>query len=155
MRYGFVDTHKKVWPVALMCRVLKVSRSGYYDWLDRPPSKRARSNVELDAQIKRVFAQHRRRYGAPRIARDLQAGAIACSRNRVARRMRLMGLRALQSQKFKVTTDSDHDKPVANDLIEQDFSASAANEKWCGDITYVWTDEGWLYLAVMMDLYSR
>jgi len=155
MRYRFVDTHKKVWPVDLMCRVLNVSRSGYYDWLDRPPSARALANAKLDEQIERVFALHRSRYGAPRITRDLQEDAIPCSQNRVGRRMRSMGLRALQSGKFKVTTDSDHDKPVAKDLIEQDFSASAPNEKWCSDITYVWTDEGWLYLAVMLDMYSR
>jgi transposase InsO family protein len=155
MRYRFVDTHKKVWPINLMCRVLNVSRSGYYGWLDRPPNERAKANTLLDEQIKRVFRRHERRYGAPRIARDLQDEVIPCSRSRVARRMRSLGLRALQSRKFKVTTDSNHDMPVAKDLINQDFSASAANEKWCGDITYIWTDEGWLYLAVMMDLYSR
>ena len=101
------------------------------------------------------FARHRQRYGAPRITDDLHDEGIECSENRVARRMRALGLKAIQAKKFKVTTDSNHSKPVAPDLIEQDFSAQAPNEKWVSDISYIWTDEGWLYLAVIMDLYSR
>lgn len=155
MRYRFVDEHKKAWPVNLMCGVLSLSRSGYYDWSERAPSRQALSNKALDERIGELFALHRERYGAPRIADALRDEGIPCSDNRVARRMRVLGLKAIQAKKFKVTTDSDHSKPVAADLIEQDFSAEAANQKWTGDITYVWTDEGWLYLAVVMDLYSR
>ena len=155
MRYRFVDTHKKVWPVKLMCGVLDVSRSGYYDWRRRGPSDRALSNRDLDRRIRELFAQHKQRYGAPRITDDLQDEGFRCSENRVARRMRALGLKAIQAKKFKVTTDSNHSKPVAPDLLEQDFSATAPNEKWTSDITYVWTDEGWLYLAVVMDLHSR
>jgi transposase InsO family protein len=155
MRYRFIEAHKKVWPVSLMCQVLKVSRSGYYEWRDRPPSERQRSNEALDREIKTVFDDHRQRYGSPRITDELADRGITCSKNRVARRMQAQGLRAVQAKKFKVTTDSNHDRPVAEDLIEQDFSALKPNEKWVSDITYVWTDEGWLYLAVVMDLYSR
>jgi len=155
MRYRFVDEHKKVWPVNLMCSVLSVSRSGYYDWAGRGPSRRVRSNTELDSRIRKIFVQHRQRYGSPRIFDALRDEGNGCSENRVARRMRAQGLKAIQAKKFKVTTDSNHSKPVAADLIEQDFSAAAPNQKWTSDISYVWTDEGWLYLAVVMDLYSR
>ena len=155
MRYRFIDAHKKVWPIRLMCQVLKVSPSGYYDWQGRSPSPQQCSNAALDCEIRAIFAEHRGRYGSPRIADELKDRGIPCSENRVARRMQVQGLRAVQSKKFKVTTDSNHDKPVAEDLIEQDFTASRPNEKWVSDISYVWTDEGWLYLAVVMDLYSR
>ena len=155
MRYRFIDAHKKAWPVILMCGVLDVSRSGYYHWAARGPSQRVRSNRDLDSRIQKIFARHKQRYGAPRITTDLHDEGVRCSENRVARRMRALGLRAIQAQKFKVTTDSNHSKPVAPDLIEQDFSATSPNEKWVSDISYIWTDEGWLYLAVVMDLYSR
>jgi transposase InsO family protein len=155
MRYRFIDEHKKTWPVNLMCGVLSVSRSGYYDWTGRGPSGRVQSNRALDRHIGELFACHRQRYGVPRITDALHDEGIECSENRVARRMRALGLKAIQAKKFKVTTDSNHSKPVAPDLIEQDFSAAAPNQKWTSDITYIWTDEGWLYLAVVMDLYSR
>jgi len=155
MRYRFIDAHKKAWPVILMCGVLSVSRSGYYHWSARGPSRRAQSNRDLDSRIEKIFERHKQRYGAPRITTDLHDQGIECSENRVARRMRALGLRAIQAKKFKVTTDSNHSKPVAPDLLEQDFSATAPNEKWVSDISYLWTDEGWLYLAVVMDLYSR
>ena len=155
MRYRFIDAHKKAWPVNLMCSVLSVSRSGYYDWTGRGPSQRAQANRELDRRIGELFACHRQRYGVPRITDALHDEGVECSENRVARRMRALGLKAIQAKKFKVTTDSNHSKPVAPDLVEQDFSAVAPNQKWTSDITYIWTDEGWLYLAVVMDLYSR
>ena len=155
MRYRFIDAHKKTWPIILMCGVLNVSRSGFYDWAARGPSRRAWLNRDLDRRIRRIFARHKQRYGAPRIMTDLHDEGIECSENRVARRMQALGLRAIQAKKFKVTTDSNHSKPVAPDLLEQDFTAAAANQKWVSDISYVWTDEGWLYLAVVMDLYSR
>lgn len=155
MRYRFIDTHKKVWPVNLMCKVLQVARSGYYSWLKRPDGARTVSNRTLDAEIRRIFAEHKQRYGAPRIVDELNDQGIPCSKNRVARRMKVLGLRGIQAKKFKVTTDSNHNKPVAPDLIGQNFTATLPNEKWVSDITYLWTDEGWLYLAVVMDLYSR
>jgi putative transposase len=155
MRYRFIDEHKKVWPVNLMCQTLQVARSGYYDWRKRPEGVRSVSNRRLDVEIRRVFAEHKQRYGAPRIADELNDQGIHCSTNRVARRMKTLGLCGIQAKKFKVTTDSNHSKPVAPDLLEQNFTAAKANEKWVSDITYLWTDEGWLYLAVVMDLYSR
>ena len=155
MRYRFVDTHKKTWPVRLMCRVLNISTSGYYDWRGRSESAQSRSNRVLDSQIRQIYDEHKQRYGVPRITDELKDRRLRCSENRVARRMQKLGLKGIQAKKFKRTTDSDHDKPAAPDLIEQDFTALAANQKWVSDLTYIWTDEGWLYLAVIMDLYSR
>lgn len=155
MRYQFIEKQKKAWPVNLMCRVLRVSRSGYYDWASRDQSGHSRSTQELDRRIHAIFFKHQQRYGVPRIAKTLHQEGFQCSENRIARRMRALNLRAVQAKKFKVTTDSNHSKPTAPDLLKQDFSAATLNQKWTTDITYVWTDEGWLYLAVVMDLYSR
>lgn len=155
MRYRFIDTHKKAWPVNLMCGVLNVSSSAYYDWATRGISARDQANHELDGRMQALYSFHKQRYGAPRIADALRDENLLCSENRVARRLRVLGLRAIQAKKFKVTTDSNHNKPVAPDRLEQDFTAKAPNQKWTSDITYIWTDEGWLYLAVVMDLYSR
>jgi putative transposase len=155
MRSRFIDEHKKAWPITLLCGVLGVSRSGYDDWAERDLSSCLRSNLVLDRRIREIFSTHRQRYGAPRINKALHDEGSPCSENRVARRMRALGLQAIQAKTFKVTTDSTHAKPVAPDLIEQDFRAEAPNQKWTSDISYIWTDEGWLYLAVVMDLYSR
>lgn len=138
-----------------MCRVLEVSTTGYYDWRNRPPGVRACANQLLDEHIQEVFHQHKSRYGSPRIVDELNDKGISCSENRIARRMQILGLQAVQTKKFKVTTDSEHDKPVAANLLQQDFTAEEPNQKWVSDITYIWTREGWLYLAVVMDLYSR
>ena len=155
MRYQFIDTHEKTWPIRLMCQVLDVSSSAYYDWRRRPESAQAQSNSVLDSEICQIYDEHKQRYGGPRITEELKDRGFHCSENRVARRMTRLGLKGIQAKKFKRTTDSKHDKPVAPDLIEQDFTAAAPNEKWVSDLTYVWTDEGWLYLAAIMDLYSR
>jgi len=155
MRYRFIDTHKKTWPIRLMCQVMVVSSSGYYEWRRRPESAQDQSNRKLDDEIDEVYEEHKQRYGVPRVTKELKERGFQCSKNRVARRMTKLGLKAIQAKKFKKTTDSNHDKPVAPDLLEQDFTASAANQKWVSDLTYVWTDEGWLYLAVIMDLFSR
>lgn len=135
--------------------MLGVSSSGYYDWLSRSPSSREQANKILDEQIKVIYMENKQRYGSPRITRVLQAQTISCSHTRVERRMRHMGLKALAKRKFKVTTDSAHNKPVFDNVLNRNFSASNVNEKWVGDISYVKTDEGWLYLAVIIDLYSR
>ena len=136
MRYQFIDAQKKAWPITLMCEVLDVSTTGYYDWFKREPSAQSRSNEALDGHISEIYRHHKGRYGSPRITDDLQDLDVPCSENRVARRMRHMDLKAVQAKKFKVTTDSNHNKPVAPDLIEQDFTADAANQKWVSDITY-------------------
>lgn len=132
-----------------------IERSGYYAWLKQKPGIRALSNEELDEKIKAIFKKHQSRYGAQRITDELRDDGEICSKNRVARRMKCIGLRAKARKKFKVTTDSNHNLPVAPNLLNRDFTAHAANQKWCGDISYVWTDEGWMYLAVIIDLYSR
>ena len=155
MRYQFIDAHKKTWPIRLMCKVMDVSSSGYYEWRRRPESAQELSNRKLDEEIGKVYGEHKQRYGVPRVTEELKERGLQCSENRIARRMQKLGLKGIQAKKFKRTTDSNHDKPVAPDLIEQDFTALAPNQKWVSDLTYVWTDEGWLYLAVIMDLYSR
>lgn len=138
-----------------MCYVLKVERSGYYAWLHRKPGKRKKENVVLDKKIEAVFIKHRYRYGAIRITDELKEQGEQCSKNRVARRMKTLGLKAKTKKKFKMTTDSAHNLPIAPNILNRDFVASAPNQKWVGDISYVWTKEGWLYLAVVIDLYSR
>jgi len=143
------------YPIRLMCKMLRVSPSGYYDWRDRPPSKRAQENALLSAKIKTIFDEEKERAGAKRIAKRLSLEGMRVSRHRIARIMRANGWRAKAAKRFKATTNSDHKLPVAPNLLQQNFSASKANEKWVSDITYVWTEEGWLYLAVVMDLYSR
>ena len=134
---------------------LNVSRSGYYKWLNNPPSQRANENERLDANIVNVFEEHKSRYGSPRITKELLAANVSCSENRVSRRMAAMGLKAKGKKKFKATTDSNHNLPVFENVLNREFHATAPNQKWCSDITYVWTDEGWLYLCVYIDLYSR
>lgn len=135
--------------------MLKVSSSGYYSWLSRVPSKRAQENKKLDDQIKVIYMENKQRYGSPRITRALQKRSIACSHTRVERRMKRMGLKAIAKRKFKVTTDSAHSKPVFSNILNRDFNTTAINQKWVSDITYVPTQEGWLYLAVVIEVHSR
>ncbi len=143
------------YPIAMMARVLTVSVSGYYDWLTRKPSETKQKNSELRGKIETLFFKHRKRYGSPRITRALHREGIIVNEKRVARVMRQQGWRAKAAKRFKATTDSRHSLPVAPNRLNQNFSASQPNEKLCTDITYVWTDEGWLYLAVVLDIYSR
>jgi transposase InsO family protein len=138
-----------------MCRVLTVSRSGYYGWRGRPPSDRAKANTRLAADVRRVYAEHKARAGAPRITKQLRDEGQTVGKHRVARVMRSECLRAKAARKYKATTNSNHNLPVAPNLLEQDFTSVAPNRKWVSDITYIWTDAGWLYLAVVLDLYSR
>lgn len=143
------------YPIAMMARVLTVSVSGYYDWLTRKPSETKQKNSELRGKIETLFFKHRKRYGSPRITRALHREGIIVNEKRVARVMWQQGWRAKAAKRFKATTDSRHSLPVAPNRLNQNFSASQPNEKLCTDITYVWTDEGWLYLAVVLDIYSR
>jgi len=132
-----------------------IERSGYYAWLKYKPGKRAISNKELDQRVMVIFKRHQGRYGAQRITDELHDEGETCSKNRVARRMKYLSLHAKAKKKFKVTTDSKHNLPVASNILNRDFTTTAPNQKWVGDISYVWTDEGWMYLAVVIDLYSR
>ena len=136
--------------VRLMCRVLSVSASGYYAWCKRTPSKQGQARAALDAQVKAAFETRKRRAGAPRLSRHLRRG-----RRQVAQSLRRQGLRAKAARKYKATTNSNHTLPVAENLLQQNFTAQRPNQVWVGDITYIDTDEGWLYLAVVLDLYSR
>ena len=155
MKYAMIKTNETHFPVGMMCRLLSVSRSGYYAWKHRPPSGREQSDRLLAAEIKRVFDDEKGRAGAPRIARRLEDEGKSAGRHRVARIMRGNGWRAKAARKYKATTNSKHPLPVAPNLLEQDFSADRPNQKWVSDITTIWTDEGWLYLAVVLELYSR
>lgn len=139
-----------------MARVLGVSRSGFYYWRRRSePGPRAEAQATLDELVAAAFHHFRRRYGAPRITRHLREQGHCYDGKTVASSLRRQGLRAKAAKRFKATTDSNHNRPVAENLLEQDFSAERPNQKWAGDITYLWTDEGWVYLAVILDLYSR
>ena len=155
MRYQFVGEHSGQFPVERMCRVLKVSASAYYAWRGRPESRRGREDRRLLVEIKAIHQAKRETYGSPRIHAELQALGLRHGEKRVARLMRDNGIRAKQRRKFKATTDSKHSHPVAPNLLERDFEAGASNQKWVADITYIPTREGWLYLAVILDLYSR
>jgi transposase InsO family protein len=139
-----------------MCKTLEVSRSGFYAWLGREESDRAREDLRLTALIQGIFAESRGTYGVPRVYRALQQRGQRCSRKRVARLMQAAGLRSKTKRRFRVkTTDSKHGHPIAPDLLGRNFSASGPNQVWVSDITYIATDEGWLYLASTMDLFSR
>jgi putative transposase len=141
--------------IALMCRCLKVSRSGYYQWKKRLPSPRAQSQEAMADEIKRVFDDEKARAGSPRIAKRLNEEGHRVSRHTVAKIMRIRGWRAKAARKYKATTNSNHNLPVAPNLLAQNFEAAAPDQKWVSDITYIWTGEGWLYLAVVLELYSR
>jgi putative transposase len=135
--------------------MFSLERSGYYAWVKRKPSKQNLANKALDKKIINIFNSHSSRYGYPRITDELHEEGEKCGKNRIFRRMRHLGLRAKAKKKFKMTTDSNHNFPVAANLLNRDFSTTAPNQKWVSDITYIWTDEGWLYLATVIDLYSR
>jgi putative transposase len=141
--------------VSLMCRVMSVSRSGYYHWRGREPSPRAQARKHLDAQVKAAFEAEKGRAGSIRIKRGLRDAGGHAGRHQVAKSLRRQGLRAKAARKYKATTNSNHNLPVAPNLLNQNFTAQRPNQKWVSDITYIGTDEGWLYLAVVLDLYSR
>ena len=138
-----------------MCRVLEVSVSGYYAWCQRSPSTHSRVDEHLSRQIEQVYQTHRQVYGSPRIHAVLKTQGIKCGRKRIARLMRQAGWSAKARRHRTTTTDSCHGSPVANNVLGQDFRADAPNTKWVADITGVWTAEGWLYLAAILDVYSR
>jgi transposase InsO family protein len=138
-----------------MCRALGVSRGGYYSWRGRRESARAVSDRDLVRQIRAIHTGFRRTYGSPRIHSELIDRGFRCSEKRVARLMREHGVRARRARRYRVTTRSDHEYPVAPNLLNREFVAEQRDQRWAGDITFVWTREGWLYLAVILDLYSR
>jgi len=153
VRYACIHRRRSLYPVRMMCDALKVSPSGYYDWQARPESPRARYNRQLTETIQQVHAESDGTYGSPRIHAELNATGHPCGRPKVARLMHLAGLKGCPKRRFRVTTKSGLTR--ARNLLEQDFSAATTNQRWASDITYLWTGQGWLYLAVVMDLYSR
>jgi putative transposase len=151
-----VEEHQQQWPVSVMCEVLEVTRNGYYRWLRRQESVRKQREAELVKQMRVIHGErHRSCFGSPRMHQELVSRGHHVSVNTVARMMRVHGLRASTARKFRHTTDSRHPYPVAKNVLNQDFERTAADEAWAADITYVWTREGWLYLACVLDLYSR
>jgi len=155
MKYCFMERYGSGFEVMRMCRVLGVSRSGYYSYLRRGLSQRNEENRRLVIKIKEIWKGCHRVYGFPRITAELKAQGFVCGENRIARLMRENGIKVCTRNKFKLTTKSDHKLPIAEDLVGRDFSAFGINELWLSDITYIWTWEGWMYLAAVMDVYNR
>jgi transposase InsO family protein len=153
--FSFIEQHQDVWPIRLMCNTLGVSPAGFYAWQARPISQQQQRRDTLLVEIRAVHAEVQQRYGSPRIHAELKAQGVACCVNTVAKLMHDNDIRAKSARKFKHTTDSNHALPVADNLLGRQFDAHGPNERWVADITYIWTQEGWLYLAVVEDLYSR
>lgn len=155
MKFTFIRAEKAHYPVVVLCSVLGVSTSGFYAWMRRPSSPRAAEDARLGAAIASSHARSRGTYGRPRILADLRAQGERVSGKRVARLMRKAGLASVRRPKFTATTDSQHAEPIAPNLLKRQFDVSTVNTVWVGDVTYIWTWAGWLYLAVLLDLASR
>ena len=155
MRFAFIAEEKAAFPVRLLCRMLQVSRAGFYAWQARPPAPRVRTDARLGLEIAAIHAESRQRYGSPRIHAELVHRGCRTSRKRVARLMRIRGLAARRRWRFRVTTHSRHPFPVAPNVLARQFDRPRSDQAWVTDITYIPTGEGWLYLAVILDLCSR
>ena len=157
MRFAFIDAEKARYPVTTLCKVLDVSESGYHAWRKRPPSRRATENARIKTHIKASFKKSRETYGSPRLTDDLRDNDIKVGRHRVARLMREAGIRAKKPPRWKKTTNSKHDLPRAPNIVERrwDELATAPNKLWVSDLTYIWTWQGWVYLVVFLDVFSR
>jgi putative transposase len=155
MSFALIDAKKAEVPIETACAVLNVSVSGFYAWKKRPASTRQHGDMILLAHIRAEFSTSNETYGSPRMHAELKESGLAIGRHRVARLMSENGLKARQKTRFKKTTDSDHGGPVAPNVLGQDFTADGPNQKWGVDISYVWTAEGWLYLAIVLDFFSR
>jgi putative transposase len=155
VRYAFIQEHRDDWPVRLLCQVLEVCPGGFYAWAARPAGARQQRRDALVVQLKAVHREMKARYGSPRLHAELVARGQICCVNTVAKLMRQHGLAAKTARKFRCTTDSNHDRPVAANLLERQFEPAAPNRAWVADITYIATRAGWLYLAAVEDLYSR
>lgn len=155
MKFAFIASKEVAFPVLAMCKVLGVTRSGFYAWKKRPKSARARADEQLGIVITALHEKSRKRYGSPRIHRALRNKGVRVGAKRIARLMRAAGLVTRQKRRFRRTTDSNHSNPIAPNVLERDFEPAAPNQAWAGDVTYIATGEGWSYLAVLLDLFSR
>jgi transposase InsO family protein len=155
VRFAFIAAEKARFPVRLLCRVLEVSRAGFYAWQGRPPAPRTQADERLGLEIAAIHAESRQRYGSPRVHAELSVRGHRTSRKRVARLMRQHGLAGRRRRRFRATTDSRHTLPVAPNVLDRQFAQPAPDRAWVTDITYIATGEGWLYLAVILDLCSR
>jgi transposase InsO family protein len=155
VRFEFIQVEQANFPVTVLCRVLEVSCSGFYRWLNAQPSERQSKNERLMIEIKAIHSESRGTYGSPRVHAELQSRGFEIGLNRVARLMAELGLTGQRPRRFRKTTDSHHSHPLAPDLVARDFNPSAPNQLWAADITYIATASGWAYLAVVLDLYSR
>ena len=155
MKFAFIHAEKALFPIAAMCRLLQVTRQGYYAYVRRPPSARVVADAELSEEIRRVFEETGETYGSPRVLRELHRRGFSASKRRVERAMRSMGLTPPTPRRHRRTTMREPSHPVAPNQLARDFAAQRPNERWVTDITYVWTDEGWAYVATILDLFSR
>lgn len=155
MKFAFIHAEKAHFPVAALCRHLGVTRQGYYAFAKRPRSSRATSDEDLQSRVQEVHVDSQKRYGSPRVLRELRRRGLYVGKRRVERAMRSLGLQARAKRRFRVTTAANPAHAVEANTLSRDFSASRPNERWVSDISYVWTDEGWCYLAVIIDLFSR
>ena len=154
MKFGFVAKHRGAWPVLLMCEALGVSRTGFYAWLSRPRSLRSLSDEVIGAQVHHSFIASDRTYGARRVWHDVLALGHCCGLHRIERLMRMQALRA-RPRRRGLPADRGERSAIADNVLDRQFQADAPNQKWVADFTYIWTAEGWLYVAVVLDLYSR
>jgi len=155
VKYGFIAKYRAIWPTRTMCRLLGVSTSGFYDWRDRPTSEHERENARLLQAIKQSHDASDGTYGSPRVVRDLIDAGLACSENRVARLMQAAGIKARHKRRRAPGQLETAVHAIAPNLLDRQFAATGPNQKWAADFTYVWTGEGWLFVAVVLDLYSR
>lgn len=155
MKYAYIRQHGGEFGIQPLCQVLQVSRSGYYDWLGRKPSRRAVEDEALLGHIRATHVRHRKAYGALKTWRQLNAAGIACGKHRVARLRREAGIEALRKKRFRLTVEHHHTPKAAPDLLQRQFHTEAPNRAWVGDMTFIRTRQGWLHLAVLLDLYSR
>ena len=156
MKYAWMDAQRNDFSLDEMCRVLEVSESGYRAWKrGGKPDRKRLTDAQMLALIRAIHAELKGAYGSPRMVRELRGRGFPASKERVERLMRENGIRARHKRRYKVTTDSKHNLPVAPNLLERNFTPDAPNQVWTSDITYLWTDEGWLYLAIVLDLFNR
>src|SRR5712691_5610149 len=156
MKFGFIAKHRGIWPAGWLCEALGVSRGGFYAWLTRPRSQRSRSDEELGAKVRASFIASDRTYGARRVWRDLLAEGVECVLHRIERLMRLQALRARPRRRRLPKDEGDRQiATVPSNILDRQFAAERPNQKWIADFTYIWTDEGWLYVSAVIDLFSR